>query len=353
MMNNSLLSTAVSYTRRGWRLLPLNGKVPVLREWPSLATTDPDEIRKWLTQWPEANIGIATGKQSGLLVLDVDPDKGGNDSLRILEAQYGELPPTIEVKTGGGGRHVYFQHPDREIGNSAGRLGHGLDIRTDGGQVVAPPSIHPVTGCAYEWETAHHPDDVPLAPVPGWILDKLTEKTKRTVSTKCGQTIPEGQRNAALASEAGRLRRIGYNETVIYAALSEINRERCIPPLSDEEVLGIATSVARYPVGKKHETQQAAPWSPAQAPYVTVPTDIGSDKYGGLTKWLADQIQQDSCFAKDAGGLLYVFENGVYRPSGKAFVCRRVKEILIASRVTRTWSSYRASEVYEFIRVDA
>jgi P4 family phage/plasmid primase-like protien len=82
------------------------------------------------------------------------------------------------------------------------------------------------------------------------------------------------------------------------------------------------------------------------------PTDTANDEDCGLTKWLADRIQRDACFAKDAGGLLYVFENGVYRPTGEAFVCRRVKEILIASGDTKKWSTHRASEVVEFVRVD-
>lgn len=264
---SACLSAALRYAERGWRMLPVKGKIPLLKDWPTLATTDPDTIRSWWAQWPDANVGIATGKESGVLVLDVDPDKGGDDSLRALEARYGPLPQTPIVLTGGGGSHYYFQHTGLLIGNSVGQLGPGLDIRTDGGQVVAPPSIHPDSGRTYEWEAAHHPDDVPLGPVPQWLLDKLTAKTERTTSPKNGETIPEGQRNDALAREAGKLRHIGMSETVMEAALLAINRERCTPPLPEDEVRGIAASVARYPAGEQNEARQAVDLSAALVTY--------------------------------------------------------------------------------------
>jgi hypothetical protein len=200
-------------------------------------------------------------------VLDVDPDKGGDDSLRKLEEKYGQLPVTTEVLTGGGGHHYYFEHPGGSLGNSAGKLGPGLDIRADGGQVVAPPSVHPVTGRTYEWETAHHPDDVPLAPVPGWIIDTLNSKTERTPSPKSDETIPEGQRNDFLAREAGKLRHIGMSESVMEAALLVINRERCTPPLPTDEVRGIAASVVRYAAGEQNEIRRAVELSTALVTY--------------------------------------------------------------------------------------
>ena len=328
---NACLSASFGYAARGWRVLPVKGKIPLLKDWPNRATTNPDTIRSWWAQWATANVGIATGQ--GLWVLDVDPDKGGDDSLRALEAQYGPLPQTPVVLTGGGGSHYYFQHPGLFIGNSVGKLGPGLDIRTDGGQVVAPPSIHPITGRTYEWEAAHHLDDLPLAPVPQWLLDKQTAKTGHTTSPKSGETIPEGQRNYALARHAGRLRRSGLNETELEAALCAINRGRCTPPLPDDEVSGIAASVARYPTGDDHGG--------------TAETDQG------LIKELTDEILATEHFARDAGGQLYVFEDGAYRPHGEASIAQRVKAILLINGDSKKWSSHRAREVQEFIRVDA
>lgn len=243
---NHIHSAALNYAARGWRVLPVAGKIPTLKDWPAKASTDPEQIRAWWSNQDTVNIGIATGAESNLWVLDVDPEKGGDDTLRMLEAQYGQLPVTTEVITGGGGRHLYFQHPGISLGNSAGKLGPGLDIRTDGGQVVAPPSVHPRTGRPYEWEAAHHPDDVSPAPVPHWLLTLLTATPDGT-STRSSQTFRDGQRNDSLAREAGKLRRIGLSETELQAALLAMNKERCQPPLDANEVLSIAASIARYP----------------------------------------------------------------------------------------------------------
>src|SRR5689334_11740367 len=115
-----LINAALHYARRGWRVLPLHtirpdsrctcgkacgrnaGKHPRLKDWPTLATTDADVIRRWWQWWRQANVGIATG--AGLLVLDVDGDVG-IESLAALERQHGLLPDTPRSLTGGGGVH--------------------------------------------------------------------------------------------------------------------------------------------------------------------------------------------------------------------------------------------------------
>ncbi|HAT50435.1 MAG: bifunctional DNA primase/polymerase [Nitrospirae bacterium] len=125
------------------------GKHPLVK-WGNEATTDHDQITQWWSKWPKANIGIATGAKSGLVVLDVDVDSGGEASLNKLLDQYGPLPETIRVKTGSGGEHIYFKHPGGKVGNSASKVGAGLDIRGDGGYVVAPPSNH-LKG-NYQWK---------------------------------------------------------------------------------------------------------------------------------------------------------------------------------------------------------
>lgn len=149
-----------------------------MNEWQDAATTDEELIRQWWQRWPDHGVGIATGQVSGLFVVDVDVSDGkqGDDTLADLEATYGALPPTVEVVTGSGGRHLYFRWPEGlVIRNDAGtRLGPGLDVRGEGGQVLAPPTRHP-TGAHYRWEASGDPSDgVAVAEAPGWLIGLLT-----------------------------------------------------------------------------------------------------------------------------------------------------------------------------------
>jgi hypothetical protein len=143
-----------------WAVFPVYDKVPFagshgFRD----AATDPDEIRALFHRYAGANgVGIATGAVSGIWVLDVDIKNGhrGDDTLHELERVNGQLCPTVEVLTPTGGQHLYFLYDER-VHSSAGTLGDGLDIRSDGGYVVAPGSRHNSSTVLYEWETEHQP----------------------------------------------------------------------------------------------------------------------------------------------------------------------------------------------------
>ncbi len=123
---------ALEYAKRGFGVIPCNGKVPLTEHGVTDATTDPDRIEAWWQRWPDANVAISTGNGSSIVVLDVDGDDG-SESLRKLERRHGELPRTASIKTPSGGSHFYFRHPGGEIRNSVGGLGDGLDVRGDGG----------------------------------------------------------------------------------------------------------------------------------------------------------------------------------------------------------------------------
>lgn len=187
---------ALAYAAYGWHVFPLHGitdgrctcgrtrddgcspgKHPRTHNGLKDASTNPLTVGRWWAWWPEANIGIRTGAVSNLLVVDIDPAHGGGASLARLEAQHGALL-TREAETGSGGAHLYFQHPGGELGNSAGRLGAGLDTRCDGGYVVGPPSLH-VSGRPYRWCTATKR----ILPAPAWLLALLRqpERPPRTV----------------------------------------------------------------------------------------------------------------------------------------------------------------------------
>lgn len=115
------------------------------------ATTDPDQISRWWTECPEANIGIATGQVSGIWILDLDGPEGVA-ALAELEAKHGRLPATLTAITGGGGKHLYFQLPPGEVIPSRVKIaGLPIDTRGEGGYVIAPPSDH-ASGDPYHWE---------------------------------------------------------------------------------------------------------------------------------------------------------------------------------------------------------
>jgi hypothetical protein len=173
--------SALEYAKIGLKIIPLRPrtKIPILANWPQAATTDKKIIADWWTDYPDANIGCLTGRDSGIFVIDVDRhgDTDGQISLDDLEAQFGKLPDTVEQITGGGGRQIFFRYPaGATITNKtgSGALAPGLEIKGDGGQVVLPPSIHPQTGRQYEWEASSHPADVEIVEAPEWLINIIT-----------------------------------------------------------------------------------------------------------------------------------------------------------------------------------
>lgn len=144
------------------------------------ASLDPEIVTNWWRLAPYANIGIPTGALSGLVVLDVDTAKYGDDSLFDLTQRFGPLPFTVMALTGGGGMHYLFAHPGPhlKIRNSVENLGPGLDVRGDGGYIVVAPSSH-ISGRHYTWEASCHPKDVQPAPLPDWLLERLVDVPRR------------------------------------------------------------------------------------------------------------------------------------------------------------------------------
>ena len=210
------------------------------------ASSSPEWIEAWWRKWPSANVGVTTGSCSGIVVLDIDPHHGGEDSLDRLFCQHGELPDTAESLTGGGGRHIFFQYTTA-INNSAGRLGAGLDVRADGGYVVGPGSLH-ISGATYDWEASSSPNQVGIAPMPPWLLNLCIGPTyQRSAVAAAEGAVVEGGRNQWLTSVAGAMRRKGVAPKELARALWVINQGQCTPALDQQEVLSIAQSVARYP----------------------------------------------------------------------------------------------------------
>lgn len=145
------------------------------------ASADQATVRRWWERCPDANVGIATGELSGLAVLDIDPRSEGDVSLAALEAKHGPLPDAPTVLTGGGGVHLYFRWDERLADRKAAPITPGLDVKLNGGYVVAPPSIHP-NGREYVWEASLHLDDTPLPPLPSWVMSLLRPRVDSAVA---------------------------------------------------------------------------------------------------------------------------------------------------------------------------
>jgi len=247
-----LLAAALEYANVGLLVFPLDGKIPRVSGGFKSASCDPARIGEWWRQWPRANVGIRTGVESGLLVLDVDPQHGGAATLKALEAKHGPLPETARALTGGGGWHDYFLHPGVEVRNSIAKLGPGLDVRGDGGYIVAPPSLH-ASGRTYRWL---RPLGDGLADPPAWLLEQAQTRRNGQASAVAG-VIPEGLRNDELFKLGRAVRRRGAGEPEILALLRETNRCRCDPMLPDEEVEKVARSSVRYePAGSAGEPRE-------------------------------------------------------------------------------------------------
>jgi len=250
-------ATALAYQRLGWSVIPLRPKTKIPKlPWQEFQDrrADEEEVRTWFKRWPRANLGIVTGPVSGLVVLDVDPRHGGEESLRNWIERHGPLPATPEAETGGGGRHLYFATRDPELGNRVAVVS-GIDLRGRGGMIVAPPSIHP-SGRPYVWKPGRTPADLPLAPLPQWLHERLSAQMSgrghplaywRSLARS---GVEEGQRNNTIASFAGHLLWHGVEPEVVLELLLSWNRTRCRPPLDDDEVALVVASITKLHQGE-------------------------------------------------------------------------------------------------------
>ena len=157
-----MLVAALGYAEMELQVLPLRGKVPAVAGGHGYldASSDPDQIRAWWTEYPGSNIGLAM-RPNGLLALDVDPRNGGDETPKRLVKEHGSLPETCRQKTGGGGWHYLFRNDEQSYSSP----GPGIDIK-DQGYIVVAPSKHPDTEKQYKWEVSYDPGSI--ADPPSW-----------------------------------------------------------------------------------------------------------------------------------------------------------------------------------------
>ena len=312
------LDLALLYASLGWRVFPVHsmadgacscgdpactspGKHPRTRRGCNDASSDVKRIRTWWRKWPAANVAIATGQGSDLVVIDVDPRHGGEDTWDTLKHEL-EVPATWEARTGGGGVHAYFSYPDgAEITIGAGVLGPGVDHRGNGGYVVAPPSNH-ASGGAYFWDVL---EGEPLAELPAALVERLSAPAKpepvkpadlgsasdctdkgppwwavlrrigmapdeiTSIAEVLGdgqaaraaamyepgdrrlpEAIPDGRRHDTCVKLAGLMRRAGAADTAIEATLDLVVSRRMKPPWDEaehqRELRGILATTAKW-----------------------------------------------------------------------------------------------------------
>lgn len=248
-MTQQTVDIALKYAARGWHVFPVKhkDKAPLTRTGFKEATVSEDQIRKWWQQWPDANIGIATGTISGILVVDIDPRNRGDEEIELLAIENGWWVDTKTVKTGGNGTHYYFKCETAFA--CVNGLWDGVDIKADGGYVVAPPSI---TENKYVWIEPE--ENYELQPVPEWIIEEL-QKRRRSVKPPAGVeedgvfTLAEGQRDNGLTKFAGTLRRHSCDFEEMLNSLLGYNLRHCKPPLPEKDVARIARSISEKPAG--------------------------------------------------------------------------------------------------------
>ena len=176
---------ALAYAKRGWPVLPLHNitedskctcetganqcgsraKHPRINNWVETASTDPDTIKGWWETpgWEDSNIGVLTGKASGLLCVDIDSKSNGIDTWNDL-IDLNSPVDTLVSLTGGGGYHYIFECNGEEMGNTVGKIGPGIDTRGEAGFIVVSPSVHE-SGNLYQWDNSIND----LAPMPKWL----------------------------------------------------------------------------------------------------------------------------------------------------------------------------------------
>lgn len=291
----------VALAARGFSVFPCRprGKQPLTQHGYRDSSTDEKQIREWWLETPTANVGIDCGG-SDLLVLDVDGEEGEKSLAQLLPDG---APATTIVGTGKG-RHLYFRSNGKKRYKNLVSIQPGLDIRTDGGSVIAPPSIH-ANGNEYRFESEVEP-----APVPIWLEAILEQKgnTSPLLSPEdiplffAGQSIPQGTRNTVLQSIAGTLRRRGLGEKAIEAALLVDNVERCKPPLPEADVRDIAHRIIQY--------------QPAQRNF----TDLGN------AERLIDRFGEDLLFDFDSARWL-IWDRSLWKPDRSDEIVLRAKDV--------------------------
>jgi putative DNA primase/helicase len=387
--DNGLANRARAYAARGWAVFPIfeinpdgtcacgkpkaddhkeAGKHPRTSHGVKDATTNLDLIRARWAKHPSSNLGIATGRVSGIVVLDVDPRNGGDGGFRELEAQYGALPTTVTARTGGGGQHFYFAIPleGPNIPNRVPLGGFpGLDWKADAGYVVAAPSNHE-SGSTYSWVEGRSPDEIELAPCPAYLLELAnagpgSQRVAYRARPWDGKTPASVTRwlerdqfvRARFLRNTTGLKDV--TPSAVDFSLASLLAYRDVSP--DEIEWGIRASRAKADladrpnsyyestVGKAvasacHEAKASPPGAREPDPNEFV-TERGRLKVKKLASW----IRRRSHVCPGGDQRLYHYVEGVYRTDGDRYVQGQVRKLL-----EHLWKRNHGEEVLAWLR---
>lgn len=241
---DKLLSAACDYLARDWSIIPLSEKRPAIPHWKEFQARRPvlDEIQNWFASslLQVSGLGIVTGRLSGLVVVDCDCHEDA------IYWQENFSPSPLQVATGGGGLHCYYRMPDSSTIRNCTRLGgRKIDLRGEGGYVVAPPSGH-TSGRHYAWQNC----DL-VTPIPdfedGWIIEKQQQyQFQASHSTRqIRHAVKYIQRIVAVSGEGGhnatfraacKLRDGGLSAQEALTILTDWNETNAVPPWSVREL---------------------------------------------------------------------------------------------------------------------
>lgn len=253
------LEAAIKYVNDyGWAVFPVRpDKKPYTPNGCKDAKKDIGAIKHWWKKWPDALVGVATGSASNMIVIDEDIDetKGldGYHEVASWEHDNQPLPETVQSITGRGGYHLFYHYTGSDIGNRTGIL-DGVDVRGEGGYIIAPPSRHP-NGKLYEWE--YSPEDIKMADLNDAVRAFLAiGNTAEENHFHLPDKIKNGVRNDTLFKLACSLQSKGIPDDGILATLRSVNQTNCETPVEEDELKRIIKSIGKFDKGVIVQAEQ-------------------------------------------------------------------------------------------------
>lgn len=274
---SSSLEHALAYWDAGFNIIPCTGKIPAVSTWKALQTTRAtrERVANYFTDHPNSNVGIITGAVSNITVLDFDIHEGDEGYDEIVASFLKDFQSPLMVKTGSGGYHVYYKYsPDTKNAAGIAHPRYKLDVRSEGGFVVAPPSIHPKTLRPYRWHgggsTSAFDLDLNFLPELRDMLPELPQLIRNMLGFQRRSKLPEdwrnivyntknGMRNSNLAAMLGKfLGAFPPQEwyPIIYPLMQAWNNTYVNPPLPEQELKSAFESIAKTEITRREADQK-------------------------------------------------------------------------------------------------